>query len=80
MVSKVLTIVPILILAGMFFAAGIAEAGILFVVFAVVMLFAFVRGRRGGPWPSPEEESEIEMRTSPVPGAPRRGIGGGRGT
>jgi hypothetical protein len=45
MATKVLTIIPLLVLSGFFFAAGIVEAGVLFLVFAAVVSWAFFRGR-----------------------------------
>ena len=74
MTSKILTVVPLLILSGLFFAAGIIEAGILFLAFGAVMLSAYLRARLAI---TEEEASDTETRTTPVPGAPRRGINGG---
>jgi hypothetical protein len=78
MAGKVLTVVPLLVLSGLFFAAGIVEGGVLFLVFAAVVAWAFARRGAAPPPLTEEEASRIEARTSPVPGAPRRGIGGGR--
>ena len=69
MVSKVLTVVPLLVLSGLFFAAGIVEGGILFLVFAAVMLFAFLRAGPEDLRFSPEEASEMAARTDQRPGA-----------
>jgi hypothetical protein len=75
MAGKILTVIPLLVLSGLFFAAGIVEGGVLFIVFATVVLIAFLRTGRGGPWPSPEEAPDIKARQGPGPGAGGAGPG-----
>jgi hypothetical protein len=68
MVGKILTVVPLLVLAGFFFAAGIVEGGVLFLVFAAVVAWAFARRGAAPPGLTEEEASEIATR-SRLPGA-----------
>jgi hypothetical protein len=70
MASKVLTIVPLLALSGLFFAAGIVEGGVLFLVFAAVMTWAFLRGREPVTPLSADQASQIAARTEQPPGGP----------
>jgi hypothetical protein len=61
--GKILTVVPLLVLSGFFFAAGIVEGGVLFAAFAAVVTLAFVRGAGGAEGaedsrPTPEETTE----------------------
>jgi hypothetical protein len=75
MAGKVLTVVPLLVLSGFFFAAEIVEAGVLFLVFAAVVAWAFVRRGAASPPLTEEEASEIATR-SRLPGG--GGAGGDR--
>jgi hypothetical protein len=68
MVGKLLTVIPLLVLSGLFFAAGIVEGGILFVVFAAVVLSAFLGAGAEDLRLTREEASEIAARTQ-LPGA-----------
>jgi hypothetical protein len=77
MVGKLLTVVPLLVLSGLFFAAGILEGGILFLASAVLMLWAYLRRGADGSRLTAAQMAEIEARTAPVPGGPRRGPDGG---
>jgi hypothetical protein len=76
MAGKILTVIPLLVLSGLFFAAGIVEGGVLFLVFAAVVAWAFVRRGVAPPPLSEEEASEIATR-SRLPGG--GGVGGGGG-
>jgi hypothetical protein len=53
MVGKVLTIIPMLVLSGLFFAAGIVEGGVLFLAFALMMASALLRA--GGAAQGPDD-------------------------
>jgi hypothetical protein len=75
MVGKLLTVVPLLLLSGLFFAAGILEGGILFFVFAALMLFAYLRPGADEARLRADEMAEIEAHTAPGPDAPRGGAG-----
>jgi hypothetical protein len=67
-VAKILTVAPLLVLSGMFFAAGIVEGGILFVVFAGVMVWAYLRGGIGRLRTSRAEALDLQTRAGPGPG------------
>jgi hypothetical protein len=69
MVARILTVVPLLALSGLFFAAGIFDGGILFLVFALGVAWLFLRARPEVGATSREEALEIEARSGPGPGA-----------
>jgi hypothetical protein len=60
MIGKALTIFPLLVLSGLFFAAGILQAGILFLVFAALMLWAYLRPHARPALPA-EETAETPL-------------------
>jgi len=69
MAGKILTVIPLLVLSGLFFAAGIVDGGILFLVFALVVALAFLRGGAERPPIGPEEAPDLEARPGPGLGA-----------
>ena len=73
MIAKFLTVVPLLVLSGLFFAAGIVEGGVLFLVFGAAMVWAYARSGAGSSV-SAEDMREMEQHSGPPPGA-----GGGAG-
>ena len=46
MAGKILTVIPLLVLSGFFFAAEIVDGGVLFLAIAAVVSWAFIRARR----------------------------------
>jgi hypothetical protein len=59
MAAKLLTVLPLLVLSGLFFAAGILEGGIMFLALAAVMLWAYLR-RGADPQDEPREAEAEE--------------------
>jgi len=73
MATKILTVVPLLALSGLFFAAGITQAGVLFVVFAAVVMLAYLRGDRSAL--AQDQPEALEIRDRAGPGSGPGGIG-----
>jgi hypothetical protein len=69
MVGKVLTTIPLLVLSGLFFAAGIVEGGVMFLAFALMMAWALLRGDTEAPPTSRGEALDVQTRAGPGPGA-----------
>jgi hypothetical protein len=73
MVAKVLTVVPLLVLSGLFFGAGIIEGGVLFLAFGAAMVWAYARAGAAASV-SAEELREMRQRSGPPPGAGGTGV------
>jgi hypothetical protein len=69
MAGKVLTVIPLLTLSALFFAAGIVEGGVLFVAFAGVVLWAFLHRGAEASRVTPVEALDVKAGAGAGPGS-----------